>query len=109
MKPKNLASDREAIILSILIGRERYGREIRNEYEERTNSKIPLGSLYTTLIRMEEQKGYVRSREGESTPGRQGNRRRYYIIKASGTRALRDWELYRDAVRGATRSDVAPV
>lgn len=108
MKPNKLPSDREAMILAILIGRERYGREIRNEYETRTGNKLPLGSLYTTLLRMEEQKGYVKSREGESIPGRQGNRRRYYLIKASGTRALRDWELFRDAVRGAARSDVVP-
>lgn len=82
-----LPNNREAVILSILVGRERYGREIRDEYEEAVREKLPLGSLYTTLERMD-QKGFVRSRPGESSHERGGNRRRYFRITAPGQRAL---------------------
>lgn len=84
---EKLPSQCQAIILSILISGEKYGREIRNVYEEQTHRKMPLGSLYTTLSRMETY-GFVKSRLGESTHERGGNRRKYFRITASGKQAL---------------------
>jgi DNA-binding PadR family transcriptional regulator len=79
---------REALILAILRDGEKYGRELRSEYEGKAGRKMPLGSLYTTLARMEE-KGLVRSRVGEATTRRGGNRRSYYQVSAIGQRALK--------------------
>jgi len=82
-----LPNRRECAILSILVNGEKYGREIRLEYEKNTKESLPIGSLYTTLDRMEE-KGFVKSWEGNPLPGYAGNRRRYYKLTANGRRAL---------------------
>jgi DNA-binding PadR family transcriptional regulator len=85
--PKSLPNQREEIILAVLTHGEKYGREIRDLYQERVGRPMPLGSLYTTLDRMVEA-GYVTSREGGSNPERGGNRRRFYKIAAPGLAAL---------------------
>jgi PadR family transcriptional regulator, regulatory protein PadR len=89
----------EAVILGSLIAKERYGREIRDEYERRTGRTMPLGSLYTTLDRMV-AKGFLRSREGEETSERGGNRRKYFEITASGRAALDAWDSLAHGVMG---------
>jgi DNA-binding PadR family transcriptional regulator len=83
----NLINTREALLLATLSNGEKYGRAVRDEYESRARQKLPLGSLYTTLARMEE-KGLIRSRSEESSAGRGGNRRTYYRITAPGQKAL---------------------
>jgi len=87
MNDVKMPSQREAAILSILINGEKYGREIRNEYEERTGRQLPLGALYVTLGRMESG-GLVASRMGESVHERGGNRRKYFKMTGLGERAL---------------------
>jgi PadR family transcriptional regulator len=101
---EKLLTRREAVILSILIDGEKYGREIRNQYEERARRKMPLGSLYTTLSRMETH-GFIESRTGESTHGRGGNRRKYFRITASGHRAFSDLEIFFGNVMGRRLGD----
>ena len=91
--PKTLPNMREAALLTILTTGEKYGRELRELYQKRTKIQLPLGSLYTTLDRMEDQ-GFVTSRMGDPNPERGGNRRKFYRITASGLRAL---NLMRDA------------
>jgi DNA-binding PadR family transcriptional regulator len=75
------------LILATLETEERYGLSIIEKIKETTGRPLSLGSLYTTLHRME-QKGFVTSRWGESTEIRQGARRRYYQITALGQQAL---------------------
>ena len=99
MGRQDLINTREAEILSILINGEKYGREIRDEYEKRTGRSMPFGSLYTTLERID-QKGYIRSRLGEGTHVRGGNRRKYYRLTASGTAALNEFELWAASIAG---------
>ena len=86
-KKMPLANQREAVILAALLHGERFGLEIRDQVESRTNQPMPLGSLYTTLDRME-AKGFIRSRLGESSHERGGNRRRYFELTAVGRDAL---------------------
>jgi DNA-binding PadR family transcriptional regulator len=93
MTDVKLPSQREAAILSILINGEKYGREIRNEYEERTGRSLPLGALYVTLSRMEDG-GLVNSRMGESVHERGGNRRKYFKMTGLGEHALSAFEAY---------------
>ena len=87
--PKDLPNQREEIILMILVGGERYGREIRDAYEQRTRREMPYGSLYTTLDRMED-KGFIAGRLGDPNPERGGNRRKFYKITAPGLKALNE-------------------
>ena len=104
MKREKLPSHRQAVIMSILINGKKYGREIRNEYESLTGQKMPLGSLYTTFMRME-MYGFIRSWLGESTNERGGNRRKYFEIKAAGERALDAFDLFvKTAITGRLRN-----
>lgn len=82
-----LPNRREAIILQVLIPQDRYGLEVRSEVAKHEGKRMPLGSLYTTLDRMVD-KGMLRSRFGESSHRRGGNRRKYFAITAKGHRAL---------------------
>lgn len=91
MNDRKMPSQREAAILSILINGEKYGLEIRNEYEDRTERQLPLGALYVALSRMEDS-GLIESRMGESVHERGGNRRKYFKMTGLGERALAAFE-----------------
>ena len=93
MNKKKILTNREAVILDILMNGERPGREIRNEYESRTGHKMPLGSLYTTLMRMEAS-GFVTSRTGGTTPERRGYPRKFFSITGKGERHLSDYQIF---------------
>ena len=82
-----LPAHREAAILHILTSGEKYGLEIRQEYERATAERMPLGSLYTTLDRMV-AKRFIRSRYGASQHARGGNQRKYYHLLGVGADAL---------------------
>ena len=79
----------EARIMSALVFGEKYGLEIIDSIEKDTGKTISLGGLYTTLHRLE-KKGYLKSRWGEATAERGGNRRRYYKLTGKGEKALRE-------------------
>jgi PadR family transcriptional regulator, regulatory protein PadR len=81
----------EAIVLLAVarLDGEGYGVTVRREIEERTGRAPALAAVYATLARLEE-KGCVRSREGEKTPVRGGRARRHFELTALGARALRE-------------------
>ena len=81
------------MILDIIMNGELPGRDIRNKYESRTNHKMPLGSLYTTLTRMEAT-GFIKSRSGTTTPERRGYPRKFFSITGTGEHALNDYQIF---------------
>jgi PadR family transcriptional regulator PadR len=89
MPRNNVPNVRELILLSILISGEKYGLELRREYEAASKQFMPLGSLYVTMDRLE-QAGFVRSRVGASVAENGGNRRKYFRLTAVGRRAFED-------------------
>jgi len=93
VKNEKIPTNREAVMLDILMNGERPGRDIRNEYESRTGHKMPLGSLYTTLTRMETS-GFVTSRSGGTTPERRGYPRKFFSITGIGERALSAYQIF---------------
>ena len=93
MSKEKIPTNREAVILDILTNDERASRDIRNEYELRTNTKLPLGSLYTTLTRMETS-GFVTSRSGGGKPERRGYPRKFFSITGTGERALNAYQTF---------------
>ena len=104
MSKDKLPTNREAVILDILTNGERAGRDIRNEYESRTKTKMPLGSLYTTLTRMETS-GFVESRTGDTKPERRGYPRKFFSITGTGERALNAYQAFVvNALGGAFRN-----
>ena len=103
MRNKKIPTNREAVMLDILMNGERPGRDIRNEYQARTGHKMPFGSLYTTLTRMEAS-GFVTSRTGGTTPERRGYPRKFFSITGTGERALRNYQIFMvNAFGGALR------
>jgi DNA-binding PadR family transcriptional regulator len=73
----------------IRLGDEAYGASILNEIEERAGRRVPSGSLYVTLDRLE-RKGLVVSHAGEPEPGRGGRPKRFVRITPSGLRAVKE-------------------
>ena len=93
MNRDKIPSCREAAILAILLNGERYGREIRNEYEKRTNTKMSLGTLYVILSRMEGSLVTSEMRK-EAMDIRRDNRRKYFRITGGGREAMAKFEQY---------------
>lgn len=89
----------ELVLLAILNqGSNAYGVPIRQALEEATNRSVSIGSLYTTLSRLEE-KGLVQSRVGAPSPERGGRAKRYYEVKSSGKLALRETHAARERLK----------
>lgn len=91
-KKSKPANDREAVLLQALVGGEKYGLELQGAYGKATGKRMPSGSLYVTLARMEEV-GFVKSREGEATHERGGNKRRYFKLTGTGATALDEFRM----------------
>lgn len=80
----------QLILFSVLqLGDGAFGVSIREDIEERTGREVSAGAIYTTLGRLEDR-GIVRSRVGEPTPGRAGRPRKYYSLEPAGAKALLD-------------------
>ncbi len=97
MAKSKSANTREAVLLALLVNGEKYGRELRDAYEKQAGKRMPLGSLYVTLDRMED-KGFLKSRMGDSVADRGGNRRKYYRILANGHAALTGYQTVASSV-----------
>jgi PadR family transcriptional regulator PadR len=93
------------------LGEGAYGVSIRQEIETATGQRCSMGSLYTTLDRLE-TKGLVKTRMGDPTPQRGGRPKRMVRVTAKGVQAASDfyaaitrvtrgvsWETDRVAVR----------
>ena len=78
----------EVVLLSILVlDKNAYGISIQEEIKDRLNRKVSRGGLHAALIRLEE-KGFVRSNWGESSPERGGRRKKFYTVTQKGKAAL---------------------
>jgi DNA-binding PadR family transcriptional regulator len=80
----------EQLVLLALIrlGENSYGVSVQQEIAKRARREVSLGSVYKTLLRLED-KGLVVSRPGEPTAQRGGRRKKHYRILPAGTRELR--------------------
>jgi PadR family transcriptional regulator PadR len=65
-----------------------YGVSIQDHIKERTGREPSTGSVYAAIDRLEE-KGFVKSRQGESTKERGGKRKLYFTITGPGQHTLR--------------------
>jgi PadR family transcriptional regulator, regulatory protein PadR len=88
MKKYQLGEFEEIVILTIgVLYKEAYGVAIKNEIETRLSRQVSMGAMHSALIRLED-KGYIRSFNGESTEDRMGRPRRYFQITALGKKAM---------------------
>jgi DNA-binding PadR family transcriptional regulator len=88
VKKYQLGEFEEIVILTIgILYKEAYGVAIKNEIETRLSRQVSMGAMHTALVRLE-NKGYIKSFNGESTEERMGRPRRYFQITALGKKAM---------------------
>ena len=78
MKKYQLGEFEEIVILTIaILYQNAYGVAIRHEIETRLGRNVSMGAMHTALGRLEE-KGYIKSQEGEATEQRAGRPKKYH-------------------------------
>jgi DNA-binding PadR family transcriptional regulator len=78
------------ILLAIVaLNPDAYGVSIQDHIEKRAKYCPSIGSIYAAFDRLKE-KGFVKSRQGESTPERGGRAKLYFTITAPGQVALKE-------------------
>ncbi|MFN8342876.1 MAG: helix-turn-helix transcriptional regulator [Cyclobacteriaceae bacterium] len=88
MKKYQLGEFEEIVMLTVgVLYDTAYGVSIKEEIESRLRRTVSVGALQTALKRLED-KGYLRSRDGEATEERAGRPRKYFQITALGKKAL---------------------
>ncbi|HTF17040.1 MAG TPA: helix-turn-helix transcriptional regulator [Chryseolinea sp.] len=88
MKKYQVGEFEEIVMLTIcILQSQAYGVSIQKEIEMRLQREASMGALHSALIRLEE-KGFLKSKGGESSEGREGRPRRYYEVTALGRKAL---------------------
>ncbi len=96
MRKYQLGEFEEVVMLTVgILYNEAYGVSIKKEIEARLSRGVSVGALQTALKRLED-KGYLRSREGESTAERAGRPKKYFEITALGKRAMEHTKTTRD-------------
>ena len=79
----------EQLVLLALVrlGKSGYGMTVRRELEATSGRSVSIGSVYTTLDRLE-TKGLLASTHGDPEPVRGGRARRTFEVKPEGLIAL---------------------
>ena len=90
MARADLGDTEHLVLLAILrLGKDAYGIPILDEVSARSGREVSRATVYVALKRLE-QKGLVTSRLGDSTPERGGRAKRFFKLKPSGLKALRE-------------------
>ncbi len=88
MKKYQLGEFEEVVMLTVgVLYDQAYGVAIKKEIEQRLKRNVSVGALQTALKRLED-KGYLKSREGEATEERAGRPKKYFTITAYGKKAM---------------------
>jgi DNA-binding PadR family transcriptional regulator len=88
MKKYQLGEFEEIVLLTIaILYKGAYGVAIKEEIESRLTRDVSMGALHAALVRLED-KGYVKSLQGEGTEDRAGRPRRYFQMTAHGKKAM---------------------
>ena len=78
----------QIVLLAVLrVGETAYGVPVHEEIVRLARRDLSLGTVYKTLSRLEE-KGLVRSYEGDPTPQRGGRRTRCFAVTTAGRTSL---------------------
>lgn len=88
MKKFQLGEFEEIVLLTIgILYKTAYGVAIKKEIETRLSRNVSMGAMHTALIRLE-NKGYIKSYDGETTEERAGRPKKYFQITALGKKAM---------------------
>ena len=108
-KGKYLGDFEQLVILAVMrLGEGAYGMTVRREIEANSGRHVSLGAIYATLDRLED-KGFVSSDPGETTPERRGRAKRFFKVQAPGIRALKDALAALDRMRMGVRELDHPI
>ncbi|MEM9337590.1 MAG: PadR family transcriptional regulator [Bacteroidota bacterium] len=89
MKETKIGDFEETILLIAgILGEDAYAFRIAEAFEAQTNRSVSIGSVHSTLTRLEE-KGFMTSEMGKATNERGGRRKRIFTITAAGHHALK--------------------
>jgi DNA-binding PadR family transcriptional regulator len=101
MKKYQLGEFEEIVMLTVgVLYKNAYGVSIKKEIEDRLKRKVSVGALQSALKRLED-KGYLKSFEGESTEERAGRPKKYFQITAYGKKAMEYTKNTRDELWSA--------
>ena len=101
MKKYQLGEFEEVVLLTVgVLYDQAYGVSVKKEIEERLSRNVSVGALQSALKRLED-KGYLKSREGEATEERAGRPKKYFQITALGKRAMEYTKSTRDELWSA--------
>jgi PadR family transcriptional regulator PadR len=101
MKKYQLGEFEEIVMLTIaILYKEAYGVAIKNEIEQRLSRNVSMGAMHTALVRLED-KGYIKSHDGEATEERMGRPKKYFQITALGKKAMEYTKETRNALWSA--------
>lgn len=96
MKKYQLGEFEEIVMLTVaVLYNQAYGVSIKKEIEVRLKRNVSVGALQTALKRLED-KGYLKSREGDTSEERAGRPKKYFLITALGKRAMQHTKSTRD-------------
>jgi DNA-binding PadR family transcriptional regulator len=88
MKKYQLGEFEEIVLLTIaILFKSAYGVAIKEEIDSRLDRDVSMGALHAALVRLED-KGYIKSFQGEATEDRAGRPRRYFQMTALGKKAM---------------------
>lgn len=98
MKKYQLGEFEEIVILTVgVLYKDAYGVSIKKAIESRLSRSVSMGALHTALKRLED-KGYLKSYDGEATEERAGRPKKYFQITALGKKAMEYSKSTRDAL-----------
>lgn len=88
MKKIQLGEFEEVVLLTVgILHGNAYGVTIKDEIEQRLDREVTIGALQVTLRRLE-SKGFLNSKQGDSSESRRGRPKLYFEITAYGKKAL---------------------
>ena len=101
MKKYRLGEFEEVVMLTVgVLYKEAYGVSIKKDIETRLSRNVSVGALQTALKRLED-KGYLKSFDGEATEERAGRPKKYFQITALGKKAMEYSKSTRDELWSA--------
>ena len=88
MKRIQLGEFEEIVLLTVgVLHGNAYGVTIKDEIEQRLDREVAIGALQVTLRRLE-SKGFLKSKQGDTTETRRGRPKLFFEITAYGKKAL---------------------
>ena len=101
MKKLQLGEFEEVVLLTVgVLHGNAYGVTIKDEIEQRLHRDVTIGALQITLRRLE-SKGFLKSKQGDSSESRRGRPKLFFEITAYGKRALEYSKASRDELWNA--------